>query len=954
MANTCCQLPDFQSFKDTFGKSSANDFTVVNANVRSLRKHWEQFKLVAISGTGFVDAFVLTEINASEACMRTFSIPGYLCRFLTRLHRRGGGIAIFVRDIFDVSPIDMKFAHAECLALKLTCSARCINLLALYRPPCASATRFLLELEERLHLWNSVEELYLVGDLNINTLCPTKGIVCDYLSLLSSYGLTNTVTIPTREEIVNDHLTTSCIDHIAVRAPNYSVASCVIVQRIADHYLVACRSSPVFPLSPAPRSATPNNVVYITVADNTVLDGLINSFDWSAIIESNSPEQVYTLLCNQIKKFEDSSKRTVIKKRRREFNWLTADVMRAISYRDLLWRRCKHAPKNKNLRLDYKAARNRVVALIRFTKRQFFFEKFRQSSKSAGGTWKLINHLRGKNPANSSPLSFFPGDPTEVANRFNHFYALSSENASSRQTHQCTLKESNLVSAFLPRITKHELSEILFSFKRTKPPGIDGLSANLLQRNFEALSDVLIFIVNGFLDSARFPDELKTAVVKPLFKGGQKDDMKNYRPISILPILSHIIEKFLLKVMSSFVEKFSIISTRQFGFVPGRSTIALLEEFSDELFAAFDQNLFSVALFLDVSKAFETVHHSILLEKLYSMGFRGPFYEVLKNYLSGRSQVVVIDGMTTASSKLSLKAGVPQGSILSPMLFNLFVNDLPQAISKGILFQYADDTVLLSKHISYNKAITALQDNIHKTMLWFTDNCLEVNPVKTKLVCFRSPLKLTAIDAPVFLHIQNCFPCRCIPVSYVNSLKYLGVFFDSDMSWHSQLSHVCDKLRSAAWLFFHIRSIVPFHVKKTITHGLVYSILRYGITIFAFCSARWQSRVDSLLRNILKNVAYNAPFPTTDNIFTDLGLPCFRTLFLQTAVIRNFRDSDFKIRHTASRSLRSTIRFVVPRSSTKFGEARRCVYVPRIFNDLPDEAFSAASKKALKTLVSLL
>lgn len=348
----------------------------MNVNVRSLRKYWEQFKLIATSGTGFVDVFVLTEINASDACLRTFSVPGYQCRFVTRPHRRGGGIAIFARDKFDISPIDVNFAHAECLALKMTFSARCLNLLALYRPPCTSVTRFLLELEEILNLWNSVEELCLVGDVKINTLCPTIGAVSDYLSLLSSCGLINTIPVPTREEIVNDRLTTSCIDHIALRAPNYSFASCVILQRFADHYLVACRSSPSFPLSTASRSATQNNLVYITIADDKVLDNLISSFNWFTITESNSPEKVYSLFCDQIKKFEDSSKRVVLKKRRREFNWLTADVMRAIAYRDLLWRRCKHAPKNQSLRLHYEAARNRVVALIRRTKRLYFFKNF--------------------------------------------------------------------------------------------------------------------------------------------------------------------------------------------------------------------------------------------------------------------------------------------------------------------------------------------------------------------------------------------------------------------------------------------------------------------------------------------------------------------------------------------------------------------------------------------------
>ena len=142
-------------------------------------------------------------------------------------------------------------------------------------------------------------------------------------------------------------------------------------------------------------------------------------------------------------------------------------------------------------------------------------------------------------------------------------------------------------------------------------------------------------------------------------------------------------------------------------------------------------------------------------------------------------------------------------------------------------------------------------------------------------------------------------------------------------------------MRSAACLLFNIKSMVPVAIKKTIAQALAYSILRYGITVFASCGIRWQNRVDNLLKNILKSVAYNSSLLTGDNIFHGVGLPSFRSLFEQTVVTRQFWNPEFKIDYVSPRLLRKGIRFVVPRCSTRYGAARRCVYVPGIFNNLP-------------------
>lgn len=902
--------------------------------------------MLASSALSFVDVFVLTEINVPQAGIDTFFFPGYQSHFATRPLRRGGGIAIFVKEAFDVSHIDAPFTFAECLAIRVAQGQFCISVFAFYRPPGNSSTRFLIELEALLQQRNAVDDLVLVGDFNLNTLCPTKGVVADYLSLLASHGIENTISVATREESVNGRVVRSCLDHIAVRVQNYSLAAYVITQRLADHYFVACHMASSLPLSPqASCSDLPQAAVRVEVTNQRKLDDLINAFDWYALTESKSALDVYDDFCAQIKTFENMSKKLLIRKRRKNYTWIDATVIRAIAERDVLWKRSKRSPQNQILRAEYRTARNKVVALIRSAKRRYFLEQFNKSARNPARTWSLINSLRGKINFTSVTDSFAE-NPTTVAESFKAHFARSFDKAGQYNEHVCTLKKTMSASAFLPRLSEHDLRRILFSFRRNKPPGLDGLSVHMLQRNFEALAGILLFMLNGFLDSTSVPDRLKIAIVRPLHKGGRKDVIENYRPISILPILSQVLEKFLLEVMVSFIDKFAILSPHQFGFVAGKGTTLLLESFSDEIFSALDQNSFSIALFLDVSKAFDTVNHGILLDKLNSLGFRGPFHDVLKSYLCNRSQIVVVDGHFSSTSPIT--AGVPQGSILSPLLFNIFINDFASAVSRCKVFQYADDTVLLAKHVCYHSAIKMLQNDVYNAVDWFSKNLLKLNVSKTKLVCFRNPLKTTVIDQQIYLHSKSCAPCFCDPVEYVLSVKYMGIFFDSNMSWDTHLAHLCGKLRSVAWLMYHCRSLVPFPVKKIMVHALAYGILRYGITTFAFCSTRWETRIDALLKNILRSVGHNMPSLLSQNVFAALGYPSFRSLFVQTVVLRHFWSTDFKTAHKPSRMLRSHERFVVPRSSTRYGEARRSVYIPKLFNTLPEEVLSSTSKKMLK------
>lgn len=407
-----------------------------------------------------------------------------------------------------------------------------------------------------------------------------------------------------------------------------------------------------------------------------------------------------------------------------------------------------------------------------------------------------------------------------------------------------------------------------------------------------------------------------------------------------------VLEKYIFNVMSGFIEKFNLLSNRQYGFVAGRGTQSLLEELSDRLNDAFEHNQFACALFLDVSKAFDSLSHKILLKKLHDYGFRGPFHSLLQNFLTDRSQLVSVGKMR--SSKIFLKAGVPQGSVLSPLLFNLYVNDLPRSTASCEIFQYADDTLLLSGHLNLTDAVIFLQAGSMCVMDWFDANAIKVNVAKTKLVCFRSSLKRSWVEVPFILHSSNCSPCSCSSIKYVDTVKYLGIFFDSNMAWDTHLSYLAKQLRSVSCFIYTTKHLIPFYVRKGIVNALAYGVLRYGVTIFGHCANQWRVKIDAILTGILKSVVYNTPFWSSENVFGALGLPNFSTLLFHTVVLKYYWSDSFKLPRPNVRSLRAVERFVTPRVFTKHGEALRSFYVPRIFNQLPEEIFRITSKKKLK------
>lgn len=947
--------PNLSNLRTIFQKSNKLSFSVIHLNIRSLKKYWDYFQVITAGITDLVDAFVLTEINVDDSMTGQFCLPGYQARFFTRAGRRGGGIATFIKMHWTATPLQIHFTAAECLAFRLEYSDSALSLIAIYRPPSENPQSFLGELRDNLSQLQSCSNVCLIGDINIDILKSSKPIVTNYLNLLAEHGIESIVNEATREEMLLDKCVASCLDHVLVRASDYEdVISVLIAEKIADHYFVGCQIYSPEASKPAETKST-----FVKIFDRTQFDRLVSEYNWNSVFAQSCPIKAYEHFLEVFADFKEASKREVmIKKRKPNYCWLNDSILAAIKEKEDLWKRSRQSPGNDFLKKLYRTARNKVTALIRSSRRQHYNTQFSLSKDNPSRVWSLINQLRGNQTRNYlDPIIKGFGDATDkVADHLNDYFSSMSTSPINLETASCPILPQPAVtdSAYLPSLGPEDLYRLIRLSRKKRSTGLDGICADDVWRNLQVLTDPLLFILNGIIDSRIIPSDMKRAKVIPLFKTGDASKPENYRPISVLPLLAQVLERHVLEVMMGFVQKHSLLSPYQYGFIPERGTQKLFEELSDYLHEALEKNQVACALFLDLSKAFDSVSHDILCSKLCNYGFRGHFHDFLKNYLADRSQVVCLKA--AKSSLRGLHSGVPQGSVLSPLLFNLYVNDFSSAISKCTLFQYADDTLIVSRHINYEDATVSLQQDAIQAMNWFEGNQIKVNPKKTQLLCIRNPLKIIHTSVPILLHTDKCLPCNCTPVVHTDCVKYLGILFDSDMTWNSHMASLCARLRSVACLLYRIRALVPLKVKKMIVHALAYSHIRYGIRNYFNCSSFWKAKIDSLLKNILRSIAYNTNLSSDISLFRALNLPNFETLFQCTVVPTYFWNKNFLIPNSKEISLRNIPRYVVPRVRTRYGECRRAYYVPKIFNQLPQSVLNQETltgiKQALLDLIS--
>ena len=421
-------------------------------------------------------------------------------------------------------------------------------------------------------------------------------------------------------------------------------------------------------------------------------------------------------------------------------------------------------------------------------------------------------------------------DPIKLANNMGEYFLTVAEKLKSKipnlpkvfDTGSQKFKDYYLSKGIVPKSKKiFQVSEE-FVYKElcklnvTKSTGIDGFKPKFLKDGADIIKGAVTHIINLSLETGIVPNELKSAIVKPLYKKSSRLDVGNYRPVSILPIISKILERAVYVQMETHLKDNNILYEFQSGFRTSYSTDTCLINLQDSIRMEISQGKYVGMVLIDLQKAFDTVDHEILLEKLDAMGFNHNKW--FESYLKGRKQMVVVNDVSSEIGTVT--CGVPQGSILGPLLFLCYVNDMPISLKCKLLL-YADDSALIVSGFDPKKIAEDLSRELESCRQWLIDNKLSLHLGKTEAILFGSKRKLKRV---------NSFEVRCgeIKVTNVKSVKYLGLQIDNDLSGKSVLEDIIKKCNTRLKFLYRYNDMLNLEVRKTLCTALIQCSFDYS------------------------------------------------------------------------------------------------------------------------------
>ena len=866
----------YVDFKDIPVCAPMRQFSLLLFNIRSCRRNLNEFECIFYAYFKYFTCIALTETWLTHDYDNLFSILGFRSFNVYRTPN-GGGIRLYCKNDLDVSFIsEYSFVSEFCemLTLHIGCNTIKFVLSVVYHPPSSDHginNMFIEQCCEKLKmLHNQGYPMVACGDFNLNLLNPLKyGFISDFIDCMLEIGFYPILNIPSKYNHDNEITKYSILDQVWTTMPNKVSNTCVFPYEITDHFPVLT----TFDICTSDTKPKTKKKRIFNNTNNDIFTRLL--FTITLTLVSGDMNSTF---CNYFSQLWDIYERayplTKFKNKGTDgCPWMTPELKACIRKKASLYRMYV---RGTIFKVDYNYYKNKLVTLVRRVKRMYYFNLFQKLGKDSNKVWYHINVLLGnKGQVIMDGLkvgtSIISG--TEMVNYANSFFINVANNLTAGLQDLDfvpPLSRPNPSSFVFMHTHTDEVRKVIRSLKN-KGNGLYDISVLVLKNNIQVFSDHVSQLYNYSVDTMTFPGLLKNARVVLGHKSGSREEIDNYRPISNLPVLSKIFEKLTLNRLTSFVNKFNLLSECQFGFREGKDITQAAIKLTTTIVKGYHEKVYVSCFFLDLRKAFDTIDHAILLRKLFHMGFREHINQYINSYLSGRKQHVQVGDFR--SDDMMITKGVPQGSILGPLLFSLYINDIVDFVDVEVVL-FADDAVFIISAFTLQLMYDKIRKLFSDLSRYLMANKLVPNLGKSKLMFFNSKPK-TELDALTF---------GGVVIQWVNEFKYLGLMLNNRMSYSSHIDRICTRVSQYIGVFYNLNRILPKDILVLLYHAFILPHLMLHIVLWGAAPDIYINKLrvkqNKLLRAILRvKVLNGVPQQRTMSMYNDLGILTINNLF---------------------------------------------------------------------------
>lgn len=737
---------------------------------------------------------------------------------------RGGGVCFYLKSHFrfSVPNILHDASHSmEFLWIVLNLNGIKIGIAVYYRSPDISISYFIKHFEDAVvQIFMEVDRIVILGDFNVDFFCDDYKCRL-FQNTLKMFNLKQVIEDPTRVAANSSTL----IDYIIVSSEVQILKSGTLGSGIiSDHRLVFCTMGCSFSIPP-PKLIAYRNFKGFCIDDFCASASIV---DWNSITSLNGLDEKVEALNNCISDLFDTHAplKCTLQRNNKFRPYITHTIREIIKLKNKAFKRFK-STRSPSHREYYKELSNYLNFAIRQEKVAYIKREIRLNKSHPEKLWKNF----AKWNVHKKPVNFI--DPSLLDSEKLNNYFISAVTHSNISNYNKFFYDSNvrpgITNAFnIPAMSVDDCDRI-FSTLHSNATGIDGINLKMLKLVYPFCKDIILNLINNSIHLGIFPSLWKESLVIPIAKISRATSHQHIRPISILPTLSKILEKFISENLFVHINTFDILPSMQSGFRPHFSTTTAMLKLTNDLLTAMDVGKVSILASLDFSKAFDSINHELLLSKLHYYGFSPIAISWFRSYLLGRVQRVSINNVV--SSAKPVLRGVPQGSVLGPLLFILFTADIINLCPADIeMLQYADD---LQMYILFfpneiDNAREKLNKCLSEVYTWSTDNGLLLNINKCSYICIGNRMQRTRL----LERLTGAIQINDAILPLIDNLKCLGFHIDSSLSFQDHFLILSRKCFAKFSYLYSFKNILPQNTKWQLVNSLILSNLDYGAPVY--------------------------------------------------------------------------------------------------------------------------